>query len=466
MVTERVNDQLVLVGTAHVSIESVREVEAAIRDFRPTMVAVELDAGRLEALEDKQRWLNTPIHRLLKGDKLWLFLTQVLLASYQRKLGEVYGAEPGTEMLAAVRAGRDLGAQVHLVDRDVGITMKRAVRSMRFREKVRLSWELFKALFGGETPEEEPTETGKKPAAPTLQDLTKEDAVSAMMQELGQIAPSIKTVVLDERDAYLATRIQQAVATAPATTSPQGQHEPPRMVAVIGAGHLPGIRKRIQESTPPADLDALCVIPEKRFQVGKLVGWTFLALIIGFFAYATYDGIRSGNWQKLIQLITDLFLWGGGLAALGCILARGHPLSVLTAFLLAPLAILHPGLAAGWFSGIVEAWIREPRVGDFQDLSRITSVKAFFNNRVTRVLFVAAFTNLGSMAGAWIVLGKEIGGFFGNLVRLGGGLGDFSDRLFAGDRFALLQLLAIVLVVALPFLNRMRKAHAGGKGKT
>ncbi len=396
MVVERINDRLLLVGTAHVSPESVREVETSIAEFQPDVVAVELDPLRLEALEDKQKWENTPVHKLLKSDKLWLFLTQVMLASYQRKLGEVYGAEPGTEMLAAVRAARVRGAQVALVDRDVGITMRRAVRKMRFREKVRLSWELLKAMVGGTQQEEAP---------PTTQALTQEDAVTSMMNELGQLAPSVKTVVVDERDAYLATRIQGVLADGGFASRVREQRNgrPSKVVAVVGAGHLPGIRKRIADQAPPADLAELNVVPPKRFSITKWAfAWGLPLFIVALFAYFAYLGAQQGNWDKLTEAFLAWTLITGTFAAIGALLARGHPFSILTAFVAAPITTLHPALAAGWFAGIVEAGVRTPTVADFQALPRITTVKGFFGNRVIRVLMVAALANLGAMAGFFL----------------------------------------------------------------
>jgi pheromone shutdown-related protein TraB len=433
LVQEQVGDRLLLVGTAHVSPESVREVEEAVAKFQPDVVAVELDANRLAALEDKQKWESTPIHKLLKSDKLWLFLTQVLLASYQRKMGEMYGAEPGAEMLAGVRAGRAQGKEILLADRDVSITMRRAVGSMRFREKMRLGWELFKAMF---TPAEE--EAPKK-----IEELTQEDAVTGMMKELGEIAPTIKTVVIDERDTYLATRLQQPLS------------EGKRVVGIVGAGHMPGIRARLQAGGPPADLAPLESLPAKRFSLAKFVfGWGFLALLFGLFGYFIYEGIRSGNWDDLVHLIRDLFIYGGGLAALGCLLARGHPLSIVTAFVVAPFTILHPGLAAGWFSGIVEAWIREPRVLDFQNLGRLTTFGSFFNNRVIRVLFVAAFTNIGAMVGAAIVLKRGFGSILAGARTLTEGVAGLGEQVAAGDLKALALLAGAALVAGYLVLRR------------
>ena len=390
MVSEHVTDRLLLVGTAHVSSESVKEVAAAVETYKPDVVAVELDAMRLEALRDQKKWESTPVHKLLKSDKLYLFMVQVMLSSYQRRMGEVYGAEPGTEMLAAVQQAELHGATVMLVDRDVGVTMRRAFGLMRLREKFRLSWELFKAMFGGEEEEED----GK---APTVAELTREDAVTSMMNEFGRMAPTIKHVVLDERDAYIATKLREPLD--------QGK----KVLGVIGAGHLPGIRKRIQENAPLADLPALEQMPAKRFSLTKfLLTWVLPLAIVGVFAYLGWKGVQEGNFEELRDALVIWVVVTGTLAALGALLARGHPFSILTAFVAAPVTTLHPALAAGWFAGIVEAWVRTPTVHDFRTLSHLKTMKDFFGNRVIRVLMVAALANLGAMGGfflgGWLIV--------------------------------------------------------------
>lgn len=384
---ETISPSLVLVGTAHVSPESVREVEEVIRAEDPDVVAVELDAGRLDALENKKQWENTPIQKLLKSDRLWLFLTQSLLASYQRRLGEELGAEPGAEMLMAVQTARGMNKDVLLADRDIGITMKRAYRMMRFREKMRMMWELLKSFVGGE---EEP---GREEKAVDLKEMMKEDVISQMMNELGQMAPSVKTVVLDERDAYLATKIRVPVEAGK------------KVVAVVGAGHVAGIRQRLKEPMQP--LAPLEVIPAKKFPWGKLIGWLLPLLIVGLFVWFGYEGYQEGNFDKLRDAALYWILITGTLAAIGTALARGHIVSILTAFVAAPITTLHPALAAGWFAGIAEAWVRTPLVKDFQGLSRAKSMKEYFGNRVIRVLLVAMFANIGAMVG-FFVAGAEI----------------------------------------------------------
>jgi pheromone shutdown-related protein TraB len=384
---EVISPQLILVGTAHVSPDSVREVEEVIRAEDPDIVAIELDPARLDALENKKKWENTPIQKLLKNDKLWLFLTQSLLASYQRRLGEQLGAEPGSEMLMAVTTARAMNKEILLADRDIGITMKRAYRMMRFREKIRMMWELLKSFVGGEA---EP-DADQKPI--DMKEMMKEDVISQMMNELGQMAPSIKSVVLDERDAYLATKIRLPV------------EEGKKVVAIVGAGHVAGIRQRLKE--PPQPLAPLEVIPAKKFPWGKVIGWLLPLFIVGLFVWFGYEGYKEGNFEKLRDAALYWILITGSFAAVGTALARGHIISIITAFIAAPITTLHPALAAGWFAGIAEAYVRTPLVKDFQGLSTAKSMKEYFGNRVIRVLLVAMFANIGAMIG-FFVAGAEI----------------------------------------------------------
>jgi pheromone shutdown-related protein TraB len=377
----QVSPNLILVGTAHVSPQSVAEVEQVIREEQPDVVAVELDAHRLDAIMNPDRWQATPIQKLLKSDKLWLFLAQSLLASQQRRIGEEFGVQPGQEMLTAVQQAKAANKELLLADRDISITMQRAYRLMKFREKMRLIWELFKAMMPGEEQKEELS----------LEKLMQEDTITQMMDEMGRVAPSIKSVIIDERDTYLATKVR-----APAEAGK-------KVVAVVGAGHLKGIQKRLQE--PPVDLAAIEVVPKKRFPLSKILGWGLPLSILVLFAYFGYQGFQEGNFQKILDAAIYWILITGGFAALGAALGRGHILSILTAFVAAPITTLHPALAAGWFAGLTEATVRTPTVKDFQGLSQVKRAKDFFGNRVFRVLMVAAFANLGAMVGFFIAGG-------------------------------------------------------------
>lgn len=382
---------VLLVGTAHVSKESVDEVKAAIANWRPDVVGVELDHRRFEAITKREQWEKTPVHRLLKGDKLYLFLAQTMLASYQRRLGQEFGSEPGAEMVAAIRAGEELGLPVELIDRDVGVTFKRAFGKMGFFERWRITWELLKSVMGVDENEAEKVD---------LQKLMDQDVLSVMMTELGETAPSVKTVLIDERDQWLAEKIRLLRA--------QGK----RVLAVVGAGHLSGVARLLKEDKA-TDLEPLTAIPAKKVPWAKIVGWTLLLLVFALFGYFAWIGVQEGQWDKFRDAALQWTLITGAGAALGTLLARGHPYSIATAFAVAPMTTLHPALAAGWFAGAVEAWVREPTVKDFQGLRSLDTMKEFFRNGLIRVLMVAALANIGAMVGFYVAIGRLVKIFAG-----------------------------------------------------
>lgn len=374
----KVNDNIILVGTAHISKESVKEVKIAIEKYKPDVVAVELCQRRYESLTQKDKWDNTPITSLLKSNKAYLVLAQTFLSSIQRRLGKEHGVEPGSEMVAALEEAKKHGLDVELVDRDIAVTLKRAWRKMGIREKIRLAWEFMKVLFGYEEEELEKID---------LEELMKEDVISSLMKEFGEIAPSVSNVLISERDSYIAKKISDI-----------GKDK--RVVAVVGAGHVKGIEKHLKKRKLDVDLKELEEVPKKRFSVMKTVAYAIPVIVVVLIAYL----FLTGGWQLAADAIIAWILINGFLSALGALIARAHPYSILTAFVAAPITSLNPTLAAGWFAGIVEAKMRMPKVKDFQGLSKIESMKDFFNNRVIRLLMVVALANVGSMIGTFVAL--------------------------------------------------------------
>ena len=369
----KVNDNIILVGTAHISKESVREVKEAIEKYKPDIVAVELCERRYEAITKKDKWEKTPVTQLLKSNNAYLMLAQTFLSSIQRRLGKEYGVEPGSEMIAAIKEAKKHGLEVALVDRDISITLKRAWRKMGIREKFRLTWEFLKAMLGFD--EEEPEELD-------LKKLMDQDVISALMEEFGEIAPSATNVLIHERDEYITKKILDE--------SKKG-----RVVAVVGAGHIKGIKKHLEKKKLDVDLNNLEYVPKKRFSILKAIGYTIPVL---FAALIIYAFLTKGSDLALLMFIY-WFLINGICSAIGTAIARGHPLSIATAFVAAPITSLNPAIAAGWVAGYVEAKLRTPVVKDFKDLSKLDSLRDFLNNRVIRLLMVVALANVGSMIG-------------------------------------------------------------------
>ena len=378
---EKINDKIILIGTAHISEESVSEVRQAIETYKPDIVAVELCQRRYDTITKKDKWENTPVTALIKSNNAYFMLAQTYLSSIQRRLGEEYGVEPGSEMIAAIQEANKQNIKVALVDRDITVTLKRAWQKMRIREKFRVIWEFLKAIFGYDEEELEDLD---------LKELMKQDVISQMMEEFSKIAPSAAMVLISERDQYISQKISEE--------SKKG-----KVVAVVGAGHINGIKKHLQKQELNINLEELDKVPKKRINLVKIVEVAIPVIffsIIGWIIYST--GIDP--WNKIKDIFLIWFLVHGILSAVGAAIARGHPLSILTAFVAAPFTSLEPFFAPGWFAGLVEAKLRKPVVKDFQDLGKLESMRDFFKNRVIRLLMVVALANLGSIIGTIIAL--------------------------------------------------------------
>ena len=383
-----INDNIILVGTAHISKDSVEEVKKVIEEYKPDIVAIELCKRRYDAITKKDKWENTPVTNLLKSNQAYLMLAQTFLSSIQRKLGKEYGVEPGSEMIAAMNEAKKHNVEVALVDRDITVTLKRAWKKMGIREKFRLSWEFLKAMLGFDDEELEELD---------LKELMNQDMISALMEEFGEIAPSVTTVLIHERDKYIAKKI--------ADESKKG-----KVVAVVGAGHLKGIQKHLEEKKLDVDLKELEYVPKKRFSILKAVGYSIPIIFAALMVYIFF----FGGWEKTLEALAWWFLINGTLSAIGTIIARAHPLTWLTAFVAAPITSLNPAIAAGWVAGYVEAKLRTPVVKDFKELSKLESFRDFWNNKVIRLLMVVALANVGSMIGTFVAL-PYLGSFISGL---------------------------------------------------
>jgi pheromone shutdown-related protein TraB len=376
-VIERVGNGITLVGTAHISAQSVTDVEAAIRDAKPNKVLVELDAARLRALQDPDAWRKTDIFRILREKKQHLFLLQLYLAAVQAQMGRGTGVQPGAEMLRAVQVAEEVGAEVVLIDRDVAITLRRGFSSMGFFSKLRLFWKVWMRLF---TP-------GDADLPVDVDRLLKTDAITEMTEEFARFAPQVKIALIDERDDFMASHIREQATKG-------------SVVAVVGAGHVPGIRRRLGASELLPDRAALLELPRRRLTVGKVVAFGLPLIVLAAFAYLALNA----NYRCLGQLA--MVWWGlhAALAGLGAALALGHPLSILTAAIAAPIFSLVPLFKSGWLAGLVQAYVRKPTVEDFEAIRHVETLRQFWTNGVVRVLLVASLSILGSLAATWISL--------------------------------------------------------------
>lgn len=361
--------EILLIGTAHVSKESADEVKTIIEREQPDTVCIELDDVRFDSMQNKDRFQNTDIIQIIKNKKVLSMMANLVLASFQKKLADQLGINPGAEMMQGIQSAQEAGAELVMADRDIQTTLNRVWRNVGFTGKIKLLTQLVASVFDDEEITEE-----------ELSELKELDALDKMLDELAEIFPELKRTLIDERDMYLAEKIKNAPGK--------------KIIAVLGAGHLPGVRREIKKDH---DLRALEVIPEKSTG-SKILPWLIPAAILALILYGFTRGQATG-WEQVKTWI----LWNGSFSALGTLLAFGHPLSILTAFVVAPISSLNPFLAAGWFAGLMEAKMRRPSVADFQNLAEdATTVRGFWRNKVTRVLLVVIFANIGSTIGTFV----------------------------------------------------------------
>ena len=362
-----------LVGTAHISARSAEEVAEVIDRVQPDTVCVELCAARLQSLMRPDAWREMDLFQVVRQKRATVLLANLILASFQRRLGEKLGVKPGAEMVAAVERAEAIGAELVLADREIQITLRRTWGRMRWWDKFKLALQLPLSLVAAPALTEEEVEK-----------LKTQDMLSQVMEEFARAFPRAKETLIDERDRYMAHRIREA----PGET----------VVAVVGAGHLKGIVDRIHERTTDADLEPLREIPRKAPFI-RAIQWAIPALVIGLIAYGFATSDAEVSWE----MMKIWFVANGLLAGLGAALAFAHPLTILTAVLAAPLTSLNPMVAAGWVAGLAQAFARKPKVRDFESLpTDITSLRGFWSNSVTRILLVVALANLGSTLGTFI----------------------------------------------------------------
>jgi pheromone shutdown-related protein TraB len=364
--------EIVLIGTAHISRESAEIVREVIEKERPDSVCVELDAQRYAALSQKRRWESLDLKQVIRRRQLAALIANLLLASYQKRLGGALGVLPGTELLEATRVAEELGIPVSLCDRDVRVTLRRAWTSMSLIKKVQLLTTFTASAF--ERPELDEAE---------LRRLRDKDVLSELMEELGHAMPALKRVLIDERDTYLAQRIREAAGR--------------RIVAVVGAGHVEGMRRALLEARD-VDLRALDTVPAIS-PIWKWVGWGIPALIVGALVWIGWSKGPEVAGQNLIFWI----LANGIPSTLGAAAALAHPLTIAAAFFVAPVTSLTPVIGAGYVLAFLQAYVQPPLVSEFESVSDdVASPRAWWRNRLLRILLVFVLTTIGSVVGTYV----------------------------------------------------------------
>lgn len=373
-VLQKDGKEIILVGTAHVSKNSAQEVKELIEQERPDSVCVELCSARYNSIKNKKKWEEMDIITIIKQKKALLLLVNLILSSFQKRLAQQLGINPGQEMIQAIASAEAVNAHLVLADRNIQVTFSRIWKKLGLWGKMRLLFMLVVSIFNKEEISEE-----------EIEKLKSEDILTAALQEMAQSFPRLKNTLIDERDQYLAEKVKSAPGH--------------KIIAVVGAGHVPGMKREIYKEH---DLSLLEEIPVGSRWL-KTLAWGIPLLVIAVIA-STFRFSTSAGMNQISQWL----IWNGSLSALGALLAGGHLLTILTAFVAAPISSLNPLLAAGWFAGITEALIRRPRVEDFEQLGDITSFKDFFKNRVTKILLIVALANVGSVFGTFIGGAKVI----------------------------------------------------------
>ncbi len=361
--------EIILIATAHVSRESAELVKQVIEEEKPDSVCVELDEERYKNIQNPKSWENTDIIKVIKSKRVGFLLANLALSSYQKKMAQKLDTPVGGEMIQGIRSAKEIGAELVLADRSIQTTFLRIWRKLGM-------WEKSKLLMGLVFSYDEDTDITDQ----DLQDLLQADMLQSVMASVREKFPGIGQILISERDQYLAAKIK----TAPGK----------KIAAVLGGAHVPGVTEEIYKEQ---DLERISFVPPVK-SISKISGWIIPAVILGLFAYAFITNIQTG-----LEQLSAWVLWTGALAAVFTALSLGHPLSILTSFVMAPFTTLNPLLACGWFTGLVEASIRKPAVKDLHNVSEdILSFRGFFKNRLLRIILVIFMANIGASIGTFI----------------------------------------------------------------
>lgn len=374
--------EYILIGTAHVSKHSAEQVKEVIEAEQPDSVCVELDEQRYQSITEGSKWKEMDIIQVIKEKKASLLLLNLAISSFQNRMADQFGIKAGQEMIQGIESAKETGANLVLADRNIQITFARIWGNLGLKGKSLLLSQVIASIFSKDTITEE-----------ELEKMKNQDTINAILNEFTDSFPRLKKPLIDERDQYLAQKIKDAPGE--------------KIVAVLGAAHVPGIKEEIKKEQ---DMAKLTERPPKS-NVPKIIGWSIPVFILAIIAYTFFANPSAGLAQTISWII-----WNGSLSALGAAIAMGHPLTILTAFVAAPITSLNPLLAAGWFAGLTQAYMRRPNVRDFETLTEdVFSVKGFWRNKVSRILLIVVLSNLGSSLGTFIGGADVIRVFFENL---------------------------------------------------
>ncbi|MAX17084.1 MAG: conjugal transfer protein TraB [Nitrospina sp.] len=368
--------EVTLMGTAHVSQLSVQMVEEHIQSGDYDCVAVELCSPRLENLTNQTWWKNLDIYQVFRKKKAGLLLINLALTAYQKRLAERIGVEAGQEMIRAVELAKANNVRLEVIDRNISTTLHRLVTEVSFWQKFKILGGLIAGVFVGEEISEE-----------QIEELKQGDLLHSVVSEFGEELPEIKRVLIDERDQYMVGRLAQIA---------DENEAPQKILALVGAGHLIGM---LPTMACPPDLAHLETLDQKPppSRVGQFIGWGICIFIMAMFGVGYYQSPELGE-----QLVITWILINGGFCALGTLIAFGHPVSIIAGFFAAPLTSLNPTIGAGMVVGLVESYMRKPKVSDFETLrDDIAVYSMWWKNRVARIFLIFFFSSMGSMIGTY-----------------------------------------------------------------
>ncbi|MCR4627789.1 MAG: TraB/GumN family protein [Treponema sp.] len=378
-----------IIGTAHISAESIEEVTSYISEKKPDCVAVELDEKRYESMTNPSEWANLDIVQVLKNNEGFLILANLVLASFQRRMGKKIGVHPGDEMKAAVNRAKMMNIPIAMIDRPISVTLRRAWQKNSLVGKSKLLSTMLANSF-----------TSSDFSSEQIETLKKTSEMDSMLTEFSGFLPSVKEVLIDERDRYIAAKLLQT----------EGQN----ILAVIGVGHLAGVLKhmeKIASGQESGDISDISTVEKSGFKT-KFLGFLIPAIIIAMLAAGFYfGGIKTGK-----AMLGSWIIWNGLLAALGTVLAGGHIITILTAFVAAPITSLCPLVGAGMVTGLVQIFVCKPKVSDMENLhDDAANLKSFYKNRILRCLLVFFFSTIGSSLGTFIAGASflSLSGIFG-----------------------------------------------------
>jgi len=385
-IIERDGIRYTLIGTAHVSRASAEAVAAMAASEEFDAIAVELCPARFDALTAERNWTDLDLYKIVRSGKAGLVMANLALSAYQRRIAEQFGIEPGAEMRAAAKAAKERGIPLQLIDRDLATTLRRSYANVPWYKRIYMTAGLAMGMVSSDEIDED-----------AIERLKEGDILESTFTEFAEQSPELFESLIAERDRFMAARLRQ---------ENDGQSEYQNILVVIGAGHMEGMSDHLQNSNEnPAEVRAKldCIPPRSRWP--RVIPWAIMVLVLAGFAIGFSRSPELG-WELVLIWVAI----NGGLAALGALIARGHPLTILSAVIAAPLTSLNPTIAAGMVTGLVESWLRKPKVSDLENLRfDITTLKGWFRNPATRILLVFFFSNLGSAIGTWVAGFKIFG---------------------------------------------------------